>query len=172
MNWTARWPLGLATLALIAVAIASFWWMLEVDRRGSWQSCLEPAVVRVSFEPFPFTSQMWDNHLWSIGRYRVVLYSWHDRSLFKPSVKWRPHIGWHKGFYTPTSRYLSLTIPLYLPILLTLIPTTLAWRTHILSKRRGRASLCLACAYPLTGLPLTAPCPECGRPRTNPAIGL
>ncbi len=54
--------------------------------------------------------------------------------------------------------------PFWMPLLATLIPgTILWWRTrHI----RGH---CRACRYDLSGLPVGAPCPECGRAEQSSA---
>lgn len=50
-------------------------------------------------------------------------------------------------------------IPLWIPILGVLVPTAFAWRTQL--KRRA-PNACGKCGYDRTGIPLTAPCPECG----------
>jgi hypothetical protein len=52
-------------------------------------------------------------------------------------------------------------IPLWLPLAFTAVPTTFAWRTHILRRRR-HLHLCPSCRYDLRGLPPGTPCPECG----------
>ena len=53
--------------------------------------------------------------------------------------------------------------PFWFPLLLTLIPTTLAWRLDTLARRRVRLGLCPHCHYDRRGIAATAVCPECGK---------
>ena len=55
-----------------------------------------------------------------------------------------------------------LFIPLWAPLLLTLIPTGLAWRFDLIARRRSRRGTCMKCGYARSGLAAGAVCPECG----------
>jgi hypothetical protein len=52
-----------------------------------------------------------------------------------------------------------LSLPLWIPMSLSTIPTLL----HFRRKYRRGSLLCASCSYPLTGLPPNSPCPECGQ---------
>ena len=56
----------------------------------------------------------------------------------------------------------SFLIPLWFPLLLTIIPTGFAWRPDIIARRRSRRGACMKCGYARSGLAAGAVCPECG----------
>ena len=76
---------------------------------------------------------------------------------------------WWMGFRTTQfSTYSESTVwvPLWLLLLAALAPTALLWHRDRHALRRGH---CPRCAYNLTGLPDSSPCPECGASRSaNP----
>jgi len=53
-------------------------------------------------------------------------------------------------------------IPLWAPLLLTLIPTGFAWRADLIARRRAMLGKCTQCGYSRAGLTSDAVCPECG----------
>lgn len=55
-------------------------------------------------------------------------------------------------------------LPLWIPIVLTAIPTGLLVRAERRERRRMRAHLCAKCGYDRRGLVDGAVCPECGDP--------
>jgi len=56
----------------------------------------------------------------------------------------------------------TFPVPLWLPAIAVLIPTTIAWRLDSLARRRARLNFCPKCSYDRTGLAAGAVCPECG----------
>jgi hypothetical protein len=57
----------------------------------------------------------------------------------------------------------ALLLPLWIPCLLTLIPTSIAYRLDLLANRLASAGGCPACGYSLKGISPGSPCPECGQ---------
>ncbi len=55
-----------------------------------------------------------------------------------------------------------LWIGLWIPLILALTATAIAWRLDTLARRRARLNLCLKCDYDRSGLAKDAVCPECG----------
>lgn len=55
-----------------------------------------------------------------------------------------------------------LPLPLWLPMVATLLPTAFVWWLDALARRRVRVNLCPSCDYDRTGLADGAKCPECG----------
>ena len=70
-------------------------------------------------------------------------------------IQWRLH--WVSDDYER-----CLFLPLWIPILMTVLPTALAWRLDTLARRRAAAGKCVKCGYDLSGLTTGAACPECG----------
>ncbi len=71
---------------------------------------------------------------------------------FEPGVVWLPH--WR---FDMNARTQFITLPLWLPFLLTAIPTVILWRRD----RRIPPGHCQRCGYDLTGN-VSGRCPECG----------
>ncbi len=71
-----------------------------------------------------------------------------------PRLEWKPECDWGPMFACGA-------LPLWIPTLLTAIPSVLLWRAHL--RRRRRAGDCPVCGYSLAGLAPGAACPECGR---------
>jgi hypothetical protein len=85
-----------------------------------------------------------------------------------PSQGWylkrgSPRVVLWIDFGPDTTGLFFVLIPLWLPLLLTLIPTTIAWRLDARARRLAILGRCTQCSYDLAGLPADAPCPECGR---------
>lgn len=67
----------------------------------------------------------------------------------------------------PSTPTLAVSLPLWIPPLLTAIPAAFLWRGRLRFLRRRRAGECLRCGYALAGLPVDETggkptCPECG----------
>lgn len=62
-----------------------------------------------------------------------------------------------------------LSIPLWMPLLLSAIPVFILWRSHFRANRAARINVCPKCNYSLTGLPPSSPCPECGGGKPSPS---
>lgn len=56
-------------------------------------------------------------------------------------------------------------LPLWFPLALVAIPTSLLWRPHLRNRRLARIHLCPHCRYDLAATAPAAPCPECGKVR-------
>ncbi|MCC6660600.1 MAG: hypothetical protein IT437_06910 [Phycisphaerales bacterium] len=84
---------------------------------------------------------------------------------FAPDVStvWWPRYE-RAGSSTPLS---TLLVPLWIPLLLAVLPTAWAWR-HAFRARAGPTA-CHACGYDLAGLAPATPCPECGQSATSAA---
>lgn len=80
----------------------------------------------------------------------------YGRGVFSSGVSWLP-------LWSSTPGQFYCNIPLWLIMAPTLVAAILLARA-LLRKRTH-----CACGYSATGLPATAPCPECGRPRARAA---
>lgn len=70
--------------------------------------------------------------------------------------------NWRFEYFRGNSDW-NLSVPLWFPIALVLLPTALAWRFDILAHRRARMGNCPTCNYDRAGLAADAVCPECGK---------
>jgi hypothetical protein len=64
--------------------------------------------------------------------------------------------------WTKSARAWSVYVPLWAPLALSLLLTTLAWRWDSATRRRERVGRCSKCDYSLAGLGRDSVCPECG----------
>ena len=128
------------TVLLVVVWIGSGWWTLGSDLAGGRGLTL--MAGRVVFA-YPFSVSGMQPYF-TTGRLNAAcpFESWFD---------WGPWNG---------IRYVS--VPLWLPALLSLLATAFAWRADLNHLRRTRAGLCPACGYDRAGLVAEAVCPECG----------
>ena len=81
-----------------------------------------------------------------------------------PAWAWLPQ--WRSdpiGFLGVSGVIDTLTIPLWIPLLLLATPTTFL----LLRDRRNPANSCPHCSYPLSRLPPDSTCPECGKRATS-----
>ncbi len=62
------------------------------------------------------------------------------------------------------SGWACLVVPLWAPLLLAIIVTSLAWLLDTLARRRAKLGACPKCSYSRTGLAVGGVCPECGAP--------
>ncbi len=68
-------------------------------------------------------------------------------------------LGEWKYESTPTS--FAISVPLWVPFLIMVLPTTYAWFVDVLATRRIRTEHCPRCSYDLRGLYPGTTCPEC-----------
>ena len=73
--------------------------------------------------------------------------------------------GANPGYW---SRIEQHTVALWLPTILMLTVTCIAFRLDTLARRRARLNLCPNCHYDRTGLAGDAVCPECGAASLTP----
>ena len=73
----------------------------------------------------------------------------------------RPRIVWWFVQERPTLETV-VEVPLWMPIVVTLLASAVASRLDLLAARRARVGMCPKCSYPRTGLAPSSPCPECG----------
>lgn len=79
-------------------------------------------------------------------------------------LTWWPYDG--RFFTQYSTRFWSLRLPIWMPLVLGLTLTSLTarpWLDRRIQQRRADRGLCPDCGYDRAGLPLpSAPCPECG----------
>lgn len=75
--------------------------------------------------------------------------------------------GWAWPVWKLGTRW-AVSIPLWVPLCVMAIPTTLLWRADRRAARREKVGHCPACGYDRRGLTQDAPCPECGKLPTSP----
>jgi len=84
-----------------------------------------------------------------------------NERIYVPSVPTRPGTPAGAPIMAKAIHGLSITIPMWIPLALTIIPTLLlpiAMRVRV--RLRAARGQCRACGYDLGGVP--GPCPECG----------
>jgi hypothetical protein len=138
-SWVLRWGGLAATAVIIGLLAASFWWVIGVDFPGGSASF---GFGGLSITPgqFLYTDEFLKVHAmhWQVPSWGRIL--------------WWPYAARAFG-------HLHIGIPLWLPLGLVSMPTSLAWWRW--NRRRG-PDLCPACGYDLSGI-ATGVCPECGR---------
>lgn len=77
-----------------------------------------------------------------------------------PLVRWVPEFDWGQ-----VRRWVS--IPLWIPVALSLLATIAARHAERRSRRPALAGLCPTCRYDLSVTPANSPCPECGTPTST-----
>jgi hypothetical protein len=83
------------------------------------------------------------------------------------NIHWSPyginatHWSWSPEYFPG-----NWNLPLYLPFALFLLPAATYW----LLTRPRKPGVCTNCGYSRTGLPHSAPCPECGGNRWRPSL--
>jgi hypothetical protein len=145
---TVKWGGAVVTVLLVVVWIGSGWisrtWCfrsgrtLVVEAGELW--CIYP--LKSSFQLTPEEIEMLEGNN-----------GWHSFRFF-----WSPQ--WDRNKVTT-----RVNCPLWIPILITILPTAIAWRLDALARRRERAArlnLCPKCNYDRAGLAKGAVCPECG----------
>lgn len=73
-------------------------------------------------------------------------------------VRWLPRFMRGSGTVPPNVRWWTLELPLWPVVALAVFGAAWSWRRVLMIRRNG----CRRCGYPRLGIPLDAPCPECG----------
>ena len=138
---TIKWGGAALTMLLVAVGIGSGWWTVSwIGRSGIHVGAIYGRLIvrgtnRGSFGGSPGTG-------WYGGYMESQLGWWFD---------WRT-----------TPRGWSVEAPFWLPSVISLLVTAVAWRLDTLARRRARLNLCPKCNYDRAGITGDAKCPECG----------
>jgi hypothetical protein len=138
-----KWGGAAVTLLLVVAWVGSGWYWVTYVGRGGWYvggGGANPGTVGILIGDDPKT-------------FRLGWYGGGDVQVD----------GWDWWFTCGTdSRGFNFDAPLWLPVVLVLAPTLLAWRLDAKARRVARAGLCRKCGYDVTTLPPALPCPECG----------
>lgn len=141
-----RCRLALCLLSLLVWQL-SIWFFTEYSRRSTSPHIrfitLGVGAISVYYCPNGAASS---SNSWQLSSFRPAD-PWHG-------LVWLP-------FYTASSwpgdaEYIAVGLPLWIPA-----AASALWAARPPRTRRGR---CPTCNYPRTGLPPSAPCPECGTP--------
>jgi hypothetical protein len=138
---------GLAVCVLLLIVdVASVWW------RVYWASQQRDRCVRFAWGESVVT--------WTRGGARIIGVSsgWHAHRLITPGIEWWPTIQTYSPLRAPPRRFISVAIPLWIPLVVVAIPTGFLWRRE---RKRPRPGHCPHCRYDLTGN-VSGVCPECG----------
>lgn len=71
-----------------------------------------------------------------------------------------PVFGWF-NWDSQSGKDVLLAVPLWFPVVLSLVASGWAWRLELHDRRRGHR--CPSCGYDLAGLAPSGSCPECGK---------
>jgi hypothetical protein len=144
---TIKWGGAAVTVLLVVVWIGSGWWGLWWWSKGGDCAAIAmgSAIIGTQDYPVPANAAGFNVEHSSTTNFRWWLWS-------------AEHTG-------PTTW--QLYIPLWLPMLASLLVSAVAWRLDTLARRRARVGLCPKCNYDRTGLAAGAVCPECGAAPAN-----
>jgi hypothetical protein len=138
--------------------------MNRIARWGGPISALLLLLLFLANVPFYSGSSIGSHFSWRMEHGRIALHA----SSSPVHESFYIALNSEGVHFTPEWRADSLTdwrinIPLWMPLLLTVVISAAAWRRWL--RRRPRPSdRCPTCRYPRAGLAPTAPCPECGEP--------
>ncbi len=137
---TVKWGGAVVTVLLAVVWIGSAWWAISWYR----QRGISFIVVNGCLDVEDRLGRPWPTELlgWEVRP--------HD-----------PHFRWSLDWASRSSVWL-ISVPLWMPLALSVIVTAAAWRLDTLARRRARMNLCPKCNYDRTGLAAGVVCPECG----------
>lgn len=93
------------------------------------------------------------------GGYAEAFSTWHFGETDGTGLRWLPR-------WQTTTPWTDVSFPLWIPVVVLLVPTVLLW---VKFGRWAAEMQCSACGYDRSGLPESAPCPECGRARVAKA---
>lgn len=140
MRKTVKWGGAVVTVLLLVVWIGSCWWWLGWDYQRQIVALVISGRLDLCKPPAGFAA-------WNYDDFSI--------NSNQSSMEWSFDWGTLNG--VP-----SLTIPLWFPLLFSLVVTTLAWRADAMHRRHARVGLCPSCGYDRSGLAASAVCPECG----------
>jgi len=136
---SVKWGGAALAIVLLVAWIGSGWWAVHSPILGDNRFLLgSGAVAWVSYPALRSLSDSW---------------RWIYDSPF-------PFVWWFS--YVDNGGYYCLHIPLWAPLLFTLIVTGFAWRADLIARRRAMLGKCTKCGYARAGLAPDAVCPECG----------
>lgn len=145
--------LAIACTTLTTALVAA--WVVSVFFFAGYVSGLRHyALAQGTFLTRGALALSWQNDRWTVGM--PPAWVWSSRPP-------RDVLIWLPAIETGPRRRL-VTIPMWMPVSLSLLATYAAWRYELRSRRRARAGLCPTCRYDLAATPAGAPCPECGTP--------
>lgn len=147
---------GCVLAVLLTIAwLGSKWWCLEWHDGTLQEVVVQAGCVRstLEFGPAQSTSTMNGWYFWRLP----------------PDVpmQWRPRFqasSW-AGTIGGTVRMYYIILPMWIPVLLIVAASIVAWRLDVRARRRAMLRICIKCGYDCSGLTLEAKCPECGAPR-------
>jgi hypothetical protein len=141
----AKWAGAVLPLPLGAAWVLSFWFWVGYATLDKWHAalCGGKVIVFVSI-PRGFV-ESWNSRD-----------GWFAERATTHAVQWMPRVS-------RSVSGLTISLPLWLPLLLIVVPTALVfWRDC----RRIPPHCCQSCGYNLTGN-ISGTCPECGRPNSH-----
>lgn len=137
------------TFACIALWGVSIWYYAgRFDSDGQNSTIAGMLLIDGTFTIFWQDSRYTADTLW------VSSWFWQPS---QPTVHWVPEFEWGQ-----VHRWVS--IPLWIPVALSLLATIAARHAERRSRRPARAALCPTCRYDLAATTTGTPCPECGTP--------
>ena len=149
-----KWGGLLASLLIATTMVASNWYVLvfvgsrQNSRSLLWAS-IDPGAIFLWLEleyqqppPTPFFR-------WYVKQVDAYKFGRDD-----PPYAWLPRYFHSRSGYPQGD---TLTLPLWIPLLLVAVPTAYLWRTD----RRAKPWQCAKCRYDLRGIE-GGVCPECG----------
>ncbi len=136
---TIKWTGAAVTLLLLVVWAWSLVWWYWTDARGVMIVVRHGLIAVSVHQPSEADEEL----------EMLVIGSLDSRSLWMPD-----------GGRGPTDWF--FLVPLWCPLLVSFVSTTLAWRLDTLARRRARLNNCPKCNYDRAGIGKDAVCPECG----------
>lgn len=125
------------------------WWPMWDADVGQQRIAVMSACGRASFLRMPKDKMRMAASGPSIGAAPKKLVALYD-------LMWVPKFQNEKGFT-------MIQVPLWIPLLLTLVPYLILARADRIAAKRERVGTCPKCGYSRAGLAPDAACPECGK---------
>lgn len=142
-----KWTGASAAAVLVTVWVASRWWDVSAwcgnvaGLNHVFVVHVWGGIVDINWEPTdPANGGFWDT--W-VRRYGGPNFFW----WFSGRAEWPSGYVW---------------IPLWIPVVASLMVTGLAWRQDRRATSAGRQARCSECGYDRKGISGAAACPECG----------
>jgi len=158
---TVKWGGAVVSVVLLVVWVVSGWYTVYCGTTHGWDVYFNAGMCDSVYYP----NYRSGRSSWYIDR-RERAFS-RDPAPF--TLVWTfPSVSseqWSVGGDPAT----CVRIPLWTPVALSGLATTMAWRLDTLARRRARVGLCRTCSYDRTGLAPGAVCPECGAAASAPS---